>query len=217
MQLLDEKSTAYFSRLVLDSIAYRRNHKIHRPDMINMLMEAKGMLPSEHLKTHNREWSNTELVAQCFLFFFGGFDTPANFMSFAAQELMENPDVQQKLYEEISKVTSQLQGNHLTYDLLQNMKYMDMVTSEVLRKWPISIFIDRVCNKDFHHEFDNGEKIFIKKGTAIWMPIIAMHRDEQYFENPMKFDPERFSEQNKGKITPFTYMPFGSGPRNCIG
>lgn len=49
------------------------------------------------------------------------------------------------------------------------------------------------------------------------IPIMAIHRDPQYFENPLKFDPERFSDENKHNIKPFTYIPFGLGPRNCIG
>jgi hypothetical protein len=57
----------------------------------------------------------------------------------------------------------------------------------------------------------------IRKGESIIIPAWGFHRDAQYFPNPLKFDPERFSEENKHNIQPFTYMPFGYGPRNCIG
>lgn len=57
----------------------------------------------------------------------------------------------------------------------------------------------------------------MRKGTGIGIPTFAFHRDPQYFPNPDKFDPERFSEENKHKIHPFAYSPFGLGPRNCIG
>lgn len=217
MELFDKKSTAYFMNLVLDNMAYRQKHNIQRPDMINMLMEARGLLPTESTKLHNREWTDVEIVAQCFLFFFAGFESSATLMSFAAHELMENPDVQQKLYEEIEEVILNLNGKPLSYEALQNMKYMDMITSEVLRKWPAAIVTDRVCNKDFNYKTESGEIISIKKDTPIWMPVIGIHRDALYFENPMKFDPERFSEENKANIKPFTYFPFGLGPRNCIG
>lgn len=57
----------------------------------------------------------------------------------------------------------------------------------------------------------------IKKGESIFLPIYNIHHDKKYYENPEKFDPYRFSEENKIKIKPFTYIPFGVGPRNCIG
>lgn len=50
-----------------------------------------------------------------------------------------------------------------------------------------------------------------------WIPVAAIHHDPQYYTNPKKFEPERFSDENKSKINPSAYLPFGTGPRNCIG
>ncbi|XP_030371710.1 probable cytochrome P450 9f2 [Scaptodrosophila lebanonensis] len=217
MTLFDKQTTEYFMRLVLDSMKYRQEHHIIRPDMINMLMESRGMLPSDKPKPlHNREWSDVDIVAQCFVFFFAGFETSAVLMAFTAHELMENEDVQDRLYEEVSQVDSDLEGKELTYEALMGMKYMDQVVSEVLRKWPAAIAIDRECNKDITYEVD-GKTIEIKKGEGVWLPTCGIHRDPKYYENPSKFDPDRFSEENKDKIQPFTYFPFGVGQRNCIG
>lgn len=57
----------------------------------------------------------------------------------------------------------------------------------------------------------------LKVGDGVWLPCFAIQNDPKYFPNPEKFDPERFSDENKDKIQPFTYFPFGVGPRNCIG
>jgi len=214
LELFDKKITDYFMHLVLDAMTYRKEHNILRPDMINLLMEARDMIKSDNPKSHNRDWSDTEIVAQCFLFFFAGFETSSVLICFAAHELMENPETQQKLLQEIEDVSSELNGKPLTYEALQGMRYMDMVTSEALRKWPAAVAVDRLCNKDFVYEGD-GERIEIKKGDVVWLPVCALHRDERYFENPNKFDPERFSEENKDTLG--LYMPFGLGPRNCIG
>ncbi|KAL7727133.1 hypothetical protein ACLKA6_016093 [Drosophila palustris] len=217
LKLFDKKSTDYFVHLVLDAMKYRQEHKIVRPDMINMLMEASGMIQTDKTKfgtIHN--WSDREIVAQCFIFFFAGFETSAVLMCFTAHELMENEDVQKRLYEEVEQVNKDLNGGELTYEALMGMKYMDQVVSEVLRKWPPAVATDRECNKDITYQVD-GKNVEIKKGEIVWLPISAFHRDPKYFENPEKFDPERFSDENKDKIQPFTYFPFGVGQRNCIG
>ena len=216
LRIFDKQLTEYFMHLVLDAMKYRSEHNISRPDMINMLMEAKGLAKSDNPKSHNREWSDIDIVAQCFLFFFAGFETSSVLMCFAAHELLENPEVQAKLLQEIEDVSQQLAGKPLTYEALQGMRYMDMVISEVLRKWPPAVAIDRMCNKDIVYEVD-GLRVAIKKDEYVWLPLSGLHRDPKYFPNPEKFDPERFSEENKNNIQPFTYLPFGMGPRNCIG
>lgn len=62
-----------------------------------------------------------------------------------------------------------------------------------------------------------GSDVTIEKGTPIFIPMFGLHYDEKYFPEPNKYDPERFSEENLAKIVPFSYIPFGEGPRNCIG
>lgn len=57
----------------------------------------------------------------------------------------------------------------------------------------------------------------LNPGDGLWVPIYAIHHDPQYFKDPETFNPERFSDDNKGDIRPFSFMPFGIGPRNCIG
>ena len=97
------------------------------------------------------------------------------------------------------------------------MIYSKLQSTESLRKWPPAIAIDRLCVKDYDIENSNGHKHTIKKGDVIMVPVVAFHHDPALFKNPYQFDPERFSDENKQNIQPFTYMPFGLGPRNCIG
>lgn len=236
INLTDSSLTKFFRKMVMDNIKTREKEGIFRPDMINILMNVKkgnslsnvekdekqtneGFATVEEsyigTKQVKRQWTDDELVAQTFLFFAAGFDTSSTLLSFVAHELAVNPDIQQKLYEEVCEVEKTLNGKQLPYDILQKMKYIDCVISETLRHWPPAPMTDRVCVKDY--EYDDGEtKFTFEKGMAFWIPIYSLHHDEKYFPNPNKFDPERFNDNNKDNILPGTFIPFGIGPRNCI-
>ncbi|XP_052871143.1 cytochrome P450 9b2-like [Anopheles cruzii] len=93
------------------------------------------------------------------------------------------------------------------------MKYMDMVASESLRKWSSAPFVDRLCTRDYVLATgDDGAEVTIDKGTVVFIPISGIHHDPRYYS-----DLERFGESARDNITPGTYLPFGIGPRNCIG
>lgn len=79
------------------------------------------------------------------------------------------------------------------------------------------MFNDRKCMKTYETEGESGRKIKLEKGDDIFIPVVAIHRDPEYYPEPDRFDPERFSDERKGSIQAGTYLPFGSGPRNCIG
>lgn len=208
LQMFDARTKDFFRRMVTESMAHRKANNIQSPDMISLLMEAQ--------RESNYKWSDDEIVAQCFLFFFAGFESVSAAMSMACYELAINPEIQEKLLDEIRSLDASLDGEPLTYEAIKGMKYMDQVVSEVLRKYPV-VQIDRSCVKEL--DFDDGKGFAFKfeKGTLLNIPIHAIHHDPQYFPQPAQFDPERFGEAEKHKFNADAYMPFGLGPRNCIG
>lgn len=235
IHLFNENDKAYFYNIIIDAIKSRKEQNIVRPDLLQLLMQAQsGVLKQTPSDDKTQEGFATvqevivaeskvketltdeQVVAQCLLFFLAGFETISTLLAFTSYELAVNPEVQDRLYEEIVETNSQLKGKSLSYDNLQSMKYMDMVISEALRKWPPGTFTDRHCVKDYVYENDQ-ESVRIRKGDTIWIPIIGIHHDPQYYPAPDRFDPERFNEENKKKINMLAYMPFGMGPRNCIG
>lgn len=135
IRFFSEESTNYFRKIVNDSIKHREENNIIRPDFIHLLMEAKkGTLTDENeneteTKPKKRDLSDDDLVAQAFIFFFGGFETNSTAISFAVHELAANLDVQTKLQDEIDRVIAEA-GGKITYEgVMVKMKYLDMVIS----------------------------------------------------------------------------------------
>lgn len=161
-------------------------------------------------------WTDDELVAQCFIFFLAGFETVSLAFCFLLHELAVNPDIQARVYGEITGLQKELQGSELDYYSLNKLKYLDMVISESFRRWSTSIAIERQVNKPIVLENCDGTKVKLNAKDGIFIPTYALQMDEKYFPNPKKFDPERFSDENKDKIKPGTFMPFGMGPSEWI-
>lgn len=82
-----------------------------------------------------------------------------------------------------------------------------------MRMHPAVGTLHRVINKDY--TLPNGG--IAPKGTYVIVPAVAFHNDPELFPNPQHFDPDRFNDENKSKRHPFAYLPFGEGPRICIG
>ncbi|XP_017770213.1 PREDICTED: cytochrome P450 9e2-like isoform X2 [Nicrophorus vespilloides] len=205
--IFSRKVGDFFKGLVKENIEMREVNGIKRNDLINLLMEAR-----------KKELSHEDITAQALVFFFAGFDSVSTLMSFLAYELALNPEVQDKLRDEIDETLISCKGN-LRYEDLQSMKYLDMVIAETLRKWPSTFVVDRVCVKPYTiPALEKSESdLHLNAGDVLWLPIFGIQRDPNYYTDPERFDPERFNDENKGRIGTSTYIPFGLGPRNCIG
>ncbi|CAH0564726.1 unnamed protein product [Brassicogethes aeneus] len=236
--LFSKEVGAFFRDLITDTIRTREEKHIVRNDMINLLMEARkvsiykqddettlvdtGFATVEESEVGKAKvqkcLTDEDITAQALIFFFAGFDTVSGIMCFMAYELGISQEIQDRLREEIEDTIRENKGK-LTYESLLKMKYMDMVVAETLRKWPVVVAVDRICTKPYTIEPRTPEEkpISLEKNTVVLVPIFAIHRDPKFYPEPEKFDPERFSDENKNKIVPYTYLPFGAGPRNCIG
>ncbi|EFN61085.1 Cytochrome P450 9e2, partial [Camponotus floridanus] len=208
---IDNHIKYFFENLVRNTIDTRDRQNIVRPDMLQLMMESRGK------RGPGKELTIEDMTAQAFLFFLGGFDAVATMMSFALHEIAVHPSVQTKLRDEIDEVLKKTNGE-LTYEALNGMQYLDAVINETLRMWPVP-FQDRLCVQDFElPPALPGDKPFVvKKGFNVWFPVYNIHRDSNYFENPDEFYPERFLNENKKKLNVNAFLPFGIGPRMCIG
>ncbi|XP_029663909.1 cytochrome P450 9e2-like [Formica exsecta] len=196
VKLIDSHVSDFFKEIIKTTIATRDAENITRPDMIQLMMDIRG-------KKGRRELDIDEMTAQAFIFFLGGFETSSTVMSFVAHEIAANPDIQTKLRQEIDKVLKESNGE-ITYETINRLEYLDLI-------------IKRVCDKAYElPPALPGEKPFtMKKGMIFWIPVFAIHRDAKYYDDPDKFQPERFVD-NKMYHNSSYYMPFGLGPRMCI-
>ncbi|CAH2012349.1 unnamed protein product [Acanthoscelides obtectus] len=221
-KLTDASVEAFFLNVVRNTMRYREDNNINRRDFMQLMLQLKnrGTIGEDDKvlegKDENRDGSwltENQIAAQCFVFFFAGFETSATTMTFALYELAVNQDIQEKLRREITEVLGR-HGHQITYEAIMEMTYLDKIVHETLRKHPPIADIPRICTKDYHIP---GTNAVIKKGTRVDIPVQGIHRDPDYYPDPEKFDPERFSDENKSKRHQYAFLPFGEGPRVCIG
>ncbi|XP_044009989.1 probable cytochrome P450 6a14 [Aphidius gifuensis] len=199
---------AIMKSLLGEIIDIRKKNNIIRNDLIDLFINIK--------KTENNneiEFTDSLMTAQAFVFFLGGFETSSTLISMSLYELAFEPKVQEKLRNEIIETLKNNDGQ-LSYDVINSMKYLDMVMQETLRKDPpILTLIRRACRS-----YKIPETITtIEKGTTVNIPVYAIHHDPSFYPSPEKFDPERFTDSAKAQRHPMTFLAFGDGPKNCIG
>uniref|UniRef100_A0A8P4JX13 unspecific monooxygenase n=1 Tax=Dicentrarchus labrax TaxID=13489 RepID=A0A8P4JX13_DICLA len=151
-----------------------------------------------------------EILSQAMIFIFAGYETSSSSLTFLAYNLATNPAVMKRLQQEIDSTFPNKAP--IEYQALMQMEYLDSVINESLRLYPIAPRLERVAKATVEL---NG--IVIPKDMVVMIPTWPLHRDPDLWPEPEEFKPERFSKENKETIDPYTYMPFGAGPRNCIG
>uniref|UniRef100_U5EVJ2 Putative cytochrome n=1 Tax=Corethrella appendiculata TaxID=1370023 RepID=U5EVJ2_9DIPT len=144
-------------------------------------------------------------------FMFEGHDTTASSIAWTLFFVALYPDIQDKIVEELKTIFQQ-SDREATMQDLNEMKYLERVIKESLRLNPSVNFFSRIISEDIYF----GE-YFVPKGTNCTVDVYHLHRNEKYFPDPEKFDPDRFLIDNISDKHPFSYIPFSAGPRNCIG
>ncbi|KAL6437244.1 hypothetical protein ACFW04_005052 [Cataglyphis niger] len=206
-----KQTDAFLSKVFWETIARREKSDEKRNDLIDILIELKRNYGDKDIDGF--KFNGDDLLAQAALFFAAGFETSATILSFALYELALNPEIQNKLRKEILQTLVKFDGK-ITYEMIISLSYLDMVFSETLRMYPPVEYLQRITIETYN--VPNYNLVF-EKGTPIFISVRGLHYEPKYFPNPYKFDPERFNEENKFDRSPYVYIPFGEGPRACIG
>ncbi|XP_073998368.1 cytochrome P450 6j1-like isoform X2 [Rhodnius prolixus] len=196
----------FFETLAKTCIQHREESGKTRNDLIQHLMS----LNQKNLQENKSAFSEVELAAHCMTFFINGAETASIQLTFTLFELAVNSDVQEKLRNEIKQAVNNVR--EFDYDKLWGLPYLEMVISESLRLHPPLPFVSRTCTQQ---TILGG--LEINAGTKVFTSILGLHKDAEYYPEPEKFNPERFSEENKGSLNKDAYLPFGEGPRRCLG
>lgn len=198
----EEESYEAIKNVVAQVIEKRRNSTEKYDDLLAMLMEVEDADTGEKM-------SNQQIQDEVLTIFLAGHETTAVALTWLVHCLDENPEVVEKLLEEEKAV---LNGRTPTIDDLRSLEYTRMVIDETLRLFPPAWIIGRhATGPDKLGEYD------IPADTNCLIPVYYIHRNPKYWEEPLKFKPERFSKENSKGRHKFVYFPFGGGPRLCIG
>lgn len=206
-----QESMSFFIDVVKESIT-QREAGLYRGDFLDLMLEAREDQQNPSGKLPKYPLTDNMIVANSVLFIMAGFDTTANTLSFFAFLLAKHPEIQKKLRKEIKE---NVDGKgELTYQGIMEAKFLDACLSETLRMYPPAHVTERQCTKEYKVP---GTDVVIQPKILVGVPIYSIHHDERYWPEPEEFRPERFLPENKEDIKSGTYLPFGLGPRNCIG
>ena len=199
-KIKEHMKLVYESRAIINTIIEnRRQSDEFQDDLLDML------LSSEY--EDGTKMTNDQLIDEILILFVAGHETTANALTFTLHLLANHPKVLEKAESEVKNFSI----DDLNFKSFAHLQYTKQCIEESMRLYPPAWITDRVALQD-----EQVGDFYFQKGTMIGVSIYEMHRYEAYWKNPQQYQPERFSEANKKEISPY-YMPFGAGPRLCIG
>ncbi|TLV03289.1 cytochrome P450 [Dyadobacter luticola] len=191
---------AYFNKLVFDFIGQRRISGETPNDLLQLLLDSQDEDTGEQM---NDEQIRDEAITM----FAAGHETSATGLSWLLWELAKQPEIVAKMRQE-----SQIFHNVPTFAQLMQMPYTRQVVEEGLRMYPPAWTMTREAITDI-----DIEGYQLKKGTSVFLSVFELHRNPNLWENPLRFNPDNFSPEAVKDRPKFNYLPFGAGPRICIG
>nr|AIL94146.1 cytochrome P450 CYP3024A3 [Tigriopus japonicus] len=218
--VFNPKSSGFFLRLAHQVLSGRDGANSYPSDVLGLMMKIRdGKLIPE---VDDDKGSKQAMAAKCMdndmicrtlmQFFMDGYDTVSAMTTMCFFFVAHHPEVQDRLINEVDELAGRV-GANITGDDVKDLPYMAQVYNETSRLAPFSFTVRR-CTKPWKVP---GTNAMIPVDMGVVIPIVGLHYDSAHFPEPEKFDPDRFSPENKHKITSGTFLPFGMGPRECIG
>ncbi|KAH8291112.1 hypothetical protein KR054_008817 [Drosophila jambulina] len=205
----------FYQRIVYETVALREWENIRRNDFMDLLIDMKNQ---KEMTLDNgdvvKSLTIEEILAQSFVFFLAGFETSSSTMGFTLFELAKNPLIQDKVRDEVEEVLNK-HGDQLTYESIKDLKYLHMVIDETSRLYSIASHLIRKAHR--RYVVPGHSNFVIEAGQLVFIPATGIHHDPSIYPNPNEFQPERFSPEMVASRPSVAWLPFGDGPRNCLG
>lgn len=195
----------FFFNVMKESIKSRKESEIERDDILSYLLSLQ----------FEKNLDDLDICEYGTILFFDGFETSSNAIMNALYELGNNKKVQDKLREEIQNASKK--NETIDYYTLINLPYLDQVFNETIRMHPPVTYSTRVCTESIELDGVKGHKYLVKEGDKLILPFYSLHHDQDHFERPDHFNPERFNVGVKVFRDRGVFFPFGDGPRICVG
>ncbi len=197
-----KKDMKWFDERLFEIINERRKDNRPANDLLSMLLESRYEDTGEPM-------SDQQLRDEAITLFAAGHETSSNGLAWTLYLLAQHPNVLQKLRLELDEV---LDGRTPSFEDLRKLTYTMQVIQEGMRLYPPAFAVGREPLTD-----DEVLGIHIPKGSVVFISICGIHRNPEYWERPDDFYPEHFDPENEKNRPRMAYMPFGAGPRMCIG
>ena len=209
------KSKARLDAVVDRLIAEHRRSAVDKGDLLSMLLRSTYE-PTDTETAAGKQperMSDDQVRDEVLTIFLAGYETVANALTWTWYLLSQNPEVEAKLHAELDSVLGT--GNHQRLPTLAdypNLRYTEQVFAESMRLYPPAWAMGRMSTREIHLGPYN-----IPAGAHLFFSQYIMSRTPEYFPDPLRFDPDRFTPEAKAARPKFTYFPFGGGSRQCIG
>jgi len=192
-----DRARARLAELIIERIERRRQAGVEYPDMLQVYMDAQY--------EDGRRLSDDEIVGMVIWFMFAGHHTSGNTSSWTAVELARHPELAARAEEEVDRLYAN--NEELSRNALKEIPFLQGFILETLRLHPPLVTLTRRVMQDFSFGGYN-----LPAGSNVMVSPYVAHRLPEYFEDPLRFDPERLEPDNV-----FAFIPFGGGHRKCVG
>jgi cytochrome P450 len=191
------------NKIIYKMIDERRASREDRGDLLTMLLDTQDS------ESDGAGMSDEQVRDEAMTIFLAGHETTANALTWTWYLLSQHPEIETRLHAELDQV---LRDKPPSFDQMRELPFTEKIVTESMRIYPPAWMIGRRAI----HDYDLGG-YRIPARTLVLMSQFVMHRNAQYFVDPLKFDPDRWTPEFKTRLPRFAYFPFGGGPRQCIG